>query len=120
MIISPENIKEYPEIIRKIKSSFSKEINIENIENYELSESRKSKKEKDIWQRRYWEHTIQNEVELNKLTDYIHYNPVKHRYVKMAKEWQYSSFMKYVKQGLYEENWCDFTEDKSLENTVYE
>ena len=120
MIISPENIKEYPEIIRKIKCSFSKEINIDYIEDYELTESRKNKKEKDIWQRRYWEHTIQNEVELNKLTDYIHYNPVKHRYVKMAKEWQYSSFMKYVKQGLYEENWCDFTEDKSLENTVYE
>ena len=119
MIISPENIKEYPEIIRKIKSSFSREIDIDDIEDYELSKSRKNKKEKDIWQRRYWEHTIQNEIELNKLTDYIHYNPVKHGYVKTVKEWQYSSFLKYVKQGLYEENWCDFTEN-NLENKVYE
>ena len=120
VIISPENIKEYPEIIRKLKSSFSREININDIEDYALSKSRKNKKEKDIWQRRYWEHTIQNENELNKLIDYIHYNPVKHGYVKMAKEWHYSSFLKYVKQGFYGPNWCDFTEDKNLGNTVYE
>jgi len=120
MIILPENITEYPEIIRKIKSYFSRVIDIETIENYEISESKKDKNEKDIWQRRYWEHTIQNEEELNKCRDYIHYNPVKHKYVKKAKDWAYSSFHKYVKQGLYEENWCDFGEGDELKSIIYE
>ena len=37
----------------------------------------------------------------------------------IAKEWQYASFIKYVKQGLYEENWCDFTDDKHLACSVH-
>lgn len=30
--------------------------------------------------------------------DYIHFNPVKHGYVKLARDWQYSTFLRYVKQ----------------------
>ena len=36
---------------------------------------------------------------------------VKHGLVKASKNWKYSSFNKYVKNGQYEENWCNF-EDK--------
>ena len=46
--------------------------------------------------------------------DYIHFNPVKHGYVKLAKDWQYSTFLRYVKQGFYDENWCDFSQDRDL------
>ena len=66
-----------------------------------------------IWQRRYWEHLLRDEADYNKHIDYIHYNPVKHRYVNSVAEWQYSSFHKYLKQGFYPENWgcieLDFT-----------
>ena len=120
MIISPKNINEYPEIIRKIKSYFSRNIDISQIDNYEISESKKNKGEKDIWQRRYWEHTIQNEAELNQCRDYIHYNPVKHKYVNKAKDWEYSSFRQYVEHGLYDENWCNFEETSNLSKFVYE
>jgi putative transposase len=34
-----------------------------------------------LWQRRYWEHTIRDEVDYARHVDYIHYNPVRHGYV---------------------------------------
>jgi putative transposase len=37
--------------------------------------------------------------------EYIHYNPVKHGLVNSVAEWPYSSFMKYVQDGLYAANW---------------
>ena len=68
------------------------------------------KGESGVWHRRFYEHTIRDQEELNALTDYIHYNPVKHELVKRAKDWKYSSFLKFVDKGFYDENWCDFTE----------
>ena len=37
--------------------------------------------------------------------EYIHYNPVKHGYVARPSQWPYSSFRRYVKEGLYPEDW---------------
>ena len=102
MLIKPENIKEYPTIIKSIKVRFSRDINIDDVR---LTESKIKKKEKGIWQRRYWERTIRNEKDLYDHFDYIHYNPVKHGYVDNVKDWEYSSFHKYVKQGKYDINW---------------
>jgi len=42
--------------------------------------------------------------ELNNHINYIHYNPVKHGYTHTVKDWEYSSFHKFVKNNLYEEN----------------
>jgi len=39
--------------------------------------------------------------------DYLHYNPVKHGWVKRAIDWPYSTFHRYVKQGIYAEDWGD-------------
>ena len=58
-----------------------------------------------IWQNRYWEHTIRNEDDLNHHLNYIHYNPVKHNYTKSVKDWEYSSFKKFVRKNLYDINW---------------
>ena len=111
MIIKPKNIKEYPLIVKAIKSDFSKNIDISTIKDYKISESKKQKNEKDIWQRRYYEHTIRDIDDLNKHIDYIHYNSTKH--LKIApKNWKYSSFRKFVKNGFYEESWCNL-EDKN-------
>jgi putative transposase len=63
------------------------------------------KREKGIWQRRYWEHTIRNERDLARHVDYIHYNPVKHGLVSRVCEWPYSSFHQYVKQGDIAADW---------------
>ncbi len=85
MIIQPERNCYYPEIIKRIKVNFSKQIDTSLIEDYKETKSRKSKNEKDIWQRRYWEHTITDQNDLQNCIDYIHYNPVKHGLVKQAK-----------------------------------
>ena len=50
-----------------------------------------------IWQRRFWEHTIRDESDLERHVDYIHFNPVKHGYVLRACDWPYSSFHRFVK-----------------------
>ena len=60
-----------------------------------------------IWQKRFWEHCIRNEKDLTLHLNYIHYNPVKHGYVQSTKNWQYSSFLKYVKLGYYPLNWAE-------------
>ena len=34
-----------------------------------------------LWQRRFWEHTIRNEIDFERHVDYVHFNPVKHKLV---------------------------------------
>jgi len=80
----------------------------------------KNKREKGIFQRRYWEHTIRDENELNNHINYIHYNPVKHGYAKSVKDWEYSSFHKFVKNGLYDINWGSNTNIKELIDLDFE
>ena len=114
MIIQPREKSSYPEIIKRMKTYFTRGIDTSKMHDYEETESKRKKHEKDIWQRRYWEHTITNEIEKNDCIDYIHFNPVKHGYVKLARDWQYSTFLRYVNQGFYDENWCDFSQDRDL------
>ena len=60
---------------------------------------------RSLWQPRYWEHLIRDESDYRQHVEYIHYNPVKHGYVTQASEWPYSSFRRYVREGLYAEDW---------------
>ena len=32
------------------------------------------------------------------------------------KDWAYSSFKKFVQQGFYEENWCNFEDKNGINN----
>jgi len=47
--------------------------------------------------------------------DYIHFNPVKHQYVTAVKDWEHSSFNKFIKLGEYNIGWCDFENDIDFE-----
>lgn len=67
--------------------------------------SRLQKGEREIWQRRFWEHVIRDEKDLTRHVEYIHYNPVKHGFVKSPIDWPYSSFKKYVQEGFYSSDW---------------
>ena len=71
-----------------------------------ISKSRAGRGERGIWQRRYWEHAIRDEADLNRHVDYIHFNPVKHGYVSAPKDWPYSSFRRAVQLGLYPADWA--------------
>ncbi|MDE0086390.1 MAG: transposase [Candidatus Poribacteria bacterium] len=70
-----------------------------------ISKSRRYKGERAFWQRKFWEHTIRDEDDYIKHIEYIHYNPVKHGLVASPKDWEYSSFHRYVKLGLYDKMW---------------
>jgi putative transposase len=69
------------------------------------SASKAARREKGIWQRRYWEHTIRDEADLGRHIDYIHFNPVKHGLVTCVGDWPYSSFHRYVKRGDLPADW---------------
>jgi putative transposase len=69
------------------------------------SASKIAKREKGIWQRRYWEHAIRNDADLERHVDYIHYNPVKHGLVTCVADWPHTSFHRYVAQGLLPQDW---------------
>jgi REP-associated tyrosine transposase len=70
-----------------------------------MTDSKEHHRESTIWQRRFWEHQIRDERDLNAPLDYLHYNPVKHGMVANVAEWPYSTFHRYVEQGLYPANW---------------
>jgi putative transposase len=67
--------------------------------------SRARRGERGIWQRRYWEHQIRDERDFARHVDYIHFNPVKHRWAPSAAAWPHSSFHRFVRQGLYDADW---------------
>jgi putative transposase len=69
------------------------------------SPSKVVKREKGIWLRRYWEHAIRNEADLERHVDYIHYNPVKHGLVSRVCDWPHSSFHRYVASGVLSADW---------------
>ncbi|MBR8839295.1 MAG: transposase [Stigonema ocellatum SAG 48.90 = DSM 106950] len=97
---------------RLIKSYFSRLCAPQFPEKF--STSRQNKKEKSIWQRRFWEHCIRDEKDFTAHVEYIHYNPVKHGLVKSPKDWEYSSFHRYVREGIYDVGWG--AEEKILFN----
>ena len=73
--------------------------------NAQRSNSKIKHREKGIWHRRYWEHQIKDQQDLQNHVDYIHYNPVKHGLVAQVKDWPYSSFHRYAQRNIYPENW---------------
>jgi len=48
--------------------------------------SRKTQGERGVWQRRFWEHTVRDEGDLQRCVDYVHWNPKKHRYVTRVRD----------------------------------
>jgi len=67
--------------------------------------SQAAKRDKGVWQRRFWEHQVRGEDDLQRHVDYIHFNPVKHGLVARAADWPHSSFHRYVKQGWLPADW---------------
>jgi putative transposase len=71
-----------------------------------ISDSRFGRRERGIWQRRYWEHTIRDEEDFAQHLDYIHFNPVKHGYAEHPAAWPFSSFQRMVRLGFYPADWA--------------
>mgnify|MGYP002869870396 CR=1 FL=1 len=115
LILKLDNNKDYSEIIRLVKYYFSSHIKTE----VKIPENKIKRREKGVWQRRYWEHTIRNENDLNTHLDYLHYNSYKH-YKINPQNWNFSSFNKFVNLGVYEPNWCNFEDINNINSVNYE
>jgi putative transposase len=87
---------------RLIKTTFSRSLPHDE----HRSASRQAKGERGIWQRRYWEHLIRDELDFARHVDYIHINPVKHGWAKQVADWPHSSFHRYVRAGILPMNWA--------------
>jgi putative transposase len=85
---------------RRIKSLFSRQIAARD-----ETVRTNLKGEYSLWQRRFWEHTVRDEEDFARHVDYIHYNPVKHGLASRVRDWPYSSFHQYVRQGVLPEDW---------------
>ena len=93
-----------------IKAGFSRGIP----QDEPISVARHRKGEREIWQRRFWEHLITDENDLQRHVDYIHINPVKHRHAVRASAWPYSSIHRYIRQGWLSSDWAAGASDHFL------
>ena len=98
----PPNDADFSTRWSQIKSGFSRQFPASATR----SPSKLNKREKGIWQRRFWEHEIRDERDLQRHVDYIHYNPVKHGHVRQLADWPWSSFHRYVARGLLPPDWA--------------
>ena len=69
------------------------------------TESRIKHRQRGVWQKRYWEHTVRDEDDLKRCVDYTHWNPRKHGLVPRVRDWKWSSFDRFVRAGEYGVNW---------------
>ena len=85
----------------QIKSGFSRGLGPAQLR----SRSQVQRRKTGIWPRLFWEHLIRDDADFERHVDYIHFNPVKHRHVTRVCDWPYSSFHRYVKDGLLPADW---------------
>jgi putative transposase len=97
----PEGDWDYSKRLSSIKGQFSIKYSKFSRQNIKVSSSRARKGEVCIWQRRFWEHQIRDEKDLQRHFNYIHYNPVKNGLVQNIEDWLWSSYHKFVKEGFY-------------------
>ena len=101
----PRNDADFPARWKAIKSQFTRALVGKGVPLI-----RNARGEYNVWQRRYWEHTIRNDRDLVHHVDYIHINPLNHGLVSAVADWPYSSFHRYVKAGVLPIDWASATQ----------
>jgi putative transposase len=91
--------------MKQIKSEFTVQWLEAGLLEAKVTESQRKKGERGIWQPRFWEHTVRDEEDLERCADYIHWNPRKHGLVDRVRDWEWSSFHRFVKLGQYDVGW---------------
>jgi putative transposase len=97
----PPDDADFPLRWSLIKSGFSRGLAVDA----PRTASKIARRERGLWQRRYWEHAIRDDRDLQKHVDYIHFNPVKHGYVSNVVDWPHSTFHRFVSKGLLPPDW---------------
>jgi putative transposase len=100
----PETDADYATRIRLIKTAFTKDL-CRRDRGITKNESRAKKGERDVWQRRFWEHVIRDERDFEAHLDYIHANPVQNGLVARPSDWPHSTFGVWLERGAYDPWW---------------
>ena len=58
-----------------------------------------------LWQERFFDHVIRDPDDFRRHLDYVHFNPVRHGYVRQAIDFGQSSFRAWVERGVYSADW---------------
>ena len=113
----PPGDADYSRRIGRMKALFSSNRADQCGNNPVVSASRRKHREREVWQRRFWEHMLRDEDDLKRHLDYIHYNCVKHGLAACPHAWPYSSFDRHVRERVYSSDWqctCDGRTPKPL------
>jgi putative transposase len=99
ILVQMQNGRDIGKIIGRLHGKTSREINL--IEN---------KPGRKIWYS-YWDTCLRGEHDFWARLNYVHFNPVKHGYVKEPEDWVYSSYRSYLESDGLEwlmKLWADF------------
>jgi len=96
----------YARRIRLIKSRFTRHL-VRN----DVKIAKDQRGEYLLWQRRFWEHTIRDERDLESHVNYVHFDPVKHGHVAHAIDWPHSTIHRYVARGFLPADWAGDSPD---------
>lgn len=91
ILIKPTGQSNFSQIMHSLKSNFTKA--------YKLAFNIQGSL--TFWQRRFWDHIIRGEIDLENHIHYIHFNPVKHGYIENPAAWEASSFTIWQARGAY-------------------
>ncbi|HCU58273.1 MAG TPA: transposase [Anaerolineaceae bacterium] len=91
LLIQPNEKNNFSQILHSMKMSFT------------LSHKRLLKVDTPLkfWQKRFWDHIIRSEMDLENHILYTHFNPVKHGYVQDPNDWENSSFHEWQQRDVY-------------------
>lgn len=101
----PDGDQDYSTRWGMIKERFTREYLESGGRELQRTESRQKHRERAIWQKRFWEHTVQYEDDFERCFNYVHWNPVKHGIVKRVRDYPHSSFHRFVRAGHYDGHW---------------
>ena len=101
----PPNDDRYSLRIKQIKTEFTEQWLEAGLPEAKVTKSQQERGERGIWQPRFWEHTVRDDEDLARCADYIHWNPRKHQLVDRVRDWEWSSFHRFVELGQYDINW---------------
>jgi putative transposase len=93
MIIQPMGEGNFSSIMHSLKSNYTRE--------YKRRIGLLPSQSMKFWQKRFWDHVIRDDKDLENHLHYMHFNPVKHGLVRDPRDWQESSYIEWEKRGLY-------------------
>ncbi len=101
----PTGDKDYSTHMKRIKESFTKSWVGAGCDEVKVTDSQQSRGQRGVWQPRFWEHMVDSVHDLERCTDYSHWNPRKHDLVSQVQDWPWSSFHRFVQAGDYDKHW---------------